>query len=354
MKFFLRTIIILFIGAVLIVISGTAYTVTENEQIVVTQFGRPVGEAVTKAGLHFKLPFIQKANRFDKRALEWDGPAIDMLTKDKTFIVVDTFGRWQITDVKQFFLRLRDDRSAQSRLNDILGSATLATVANHDLIEVVRTSKDRVPARDDSLSDAGNDRVKQSELKPVNKGRVKLEEEIFEAAEVPLKDFGIKLLNIRFKRINYHPSVVNEIHNRMISERQQIAAGFRSTGAGEAARIMGTKERELKTINSEAYRTVEELRGAADAKATAIYAAAYNQSAEAVEFYQFMETLKVYKESLGKRIHRSSCRRIVNCSSSSKARSAERKRTTSRRRKLPRWHPQWGVAPEEVADPFGF
>ncbi|MFT5107856.1 MAG: membrane protease subunit HflC [Verrucomicrobiales bacterium] len=300
MKILLRAIIALFAAAVITVLSGTAYTVTENEQVVVTQFGRPVGKAVTKAGLHFKLPFIQKANSFDKRALEWDGPAIDMLTKDKTFIVIDTFGRWQITDVKQFFLRLRDDRSAQSRLDDILGSATLATVANHDLIEAVRTSKDRVPVRDETLEKVGNDRIKKSELKAVRKGRVKLEEEIFAAAEIPLRDFGIKLLNVRFKRINYHPSVVNEIHNRMISERQQIAAGFRSTGAGEAARIMGTKERELKTINSQAYREVEEIRGTADAKAIAIYAEAYNQSEEAAEFYQFTETLKVYKESLGK------------------------------------------------------
>ncbi len=222
-------------------ITGVAYIVTETEQVVVTQFGRPVGETVTEAGLHFKMPFVQKANRFDKRALEWDGPASDMLTKDKTFIVVDTFGRWQITDAKQFFLRLRDDRSAQSRLDDILGSATLATVANHDLIEVVRTSKDRVPARDDSLAEQDID----NDLKPVSKGRVKLEEEIFTAAAVPLKDFGIKLLNLRFKRINYHPTVVGKIHTRMISERAQIAAGFRSTGAGEAARIIGTKEREL-------------------------------------------------------------------------------------------------------------
>ena len=270
MKNTLRAIILLFVVGVTVVVTGAAYIVTETEQVVVTQFGRPVGDPVTEAGLHFKIPFIQKANRFDRRALEWDGPASDMLTKDKTFIVVDTFGRWQITDAKQFFLRLTDDRRAISRLNDILGSATLATVANHNLVEVVRTSKDRVPERDET-NQVGST---LSELKSISKGRGKLEQEIFEAAAEPLKDFGIKLLNVRFKRINYHPTVVGKIHTRMISERQQIAAGFRSTGAGEAARILGTKEKELKRINSEAYKEVEEIRGQADAKATAIYAAA--------------------------------------------------------------------------------
>lgn len=294
MKNTIRIIITLFVIALAGVMTGTAYIVTETEQVVVTQFGRPVGETVTQAGLHFKLPFVQKANRFDKRALEWDGPASEMLTKDKTFIVVDTFGRWQITDAKQFFLRLRDDRTAKSRLDDVLGSATLATVANHDLIEVVRTSKDRIPATDGSLTEQGA----ENELKPVVKGRVKLEEEIFTAAAETLKDFGIRLLNVRFKRINYHPSVVGKIHTRMISERAQIAAGFRSAGAGEAARIIGTKERELKRINSEAYRKVEEIRGKADAEATSIYAAAYNQSSEAAEFYQFTQTMALFKESL--------------------------------------------------------
>ena len=298
MKTPIRIIIGLIVVSIIIFASGAAYIVTETEQVVVTQFGRPVGEAVTEAGLHFKLPFVQKANRFDRRALEWDGPASDMLTKDKTFIVVDTFGRWQITDAKQYFLRLTDDRRAKSRLDDILGSATLATVASHDLIEVVRTSKDRVPVRDESLGEM--DLAQSSTLKSVSKGRVKLESEIFAAAEVPLRDFGIKLLDVRFKRINYHPSVVGKIHTRMISERQQIAAGFRSTGEGEAARILGTKERELKRINSEAYKKVEEIRGQADAKATSIYAEAYNQSPEAAEFYQFTQTMSLYKDSLAK------------------------------------------------------
>lgn len=297
MKNLIRATIAVFVLALIVVLSGTAYVVTETEQVVITQFGRPVGEPITEAGLKFKLPFVQKANRFDKRALEWDGPPNDMLTKDKTLIVVDTFGRWRITDAKQFFLRLTDDRRAKSRLDDILGSATLSTVASHDLIEVVRTTKDRVPARDELLDEAT---TTTTEFKPIRKGRVKLEAEIFLAAAEPLKDFGIELLDVRFKRVNYNPSVVGKIHTRMISERQQIAAGFRSMGEGEAARILGSKEKELRRIDSEAYKTVEEIRGEADAKATAIYAAAYNQSPVAAEFYQFVQTMSLYKDSLSK------------------------------------------------------
>jgi len=297
MQNLIRSTIVIFAIALVVVISGTAYVVTETEQVVITQFGRPVGEAITESGLKFKLPFIQKVNRFDRRALEWDGPASEMITNDKTFIIVDTFGRWRITDAKQFFLRLTDDRRAKSRLDDILGSATLTTVASHDLIEVVRTTKGRVPAKDALLIEtnkAGPD------FKPISKGRVKLEAEIFKAASEPLKDFGIELLDVRFKRVNYHPSVVGKIHTRMISERQQIAAGFRSMGEGEAARILGEKEKELKRIDSEAYKKVEEIRGTADAQATTIYAAAYNQSPVAAEFYQFMQTMSLYKESLSK------------------------------------------------------
>jgi membrane protease subunit HflC len=296
MKNVLRVVITLFLLGVLLSVSGTVYIVTETEQVVVTQFGRPVGEPVTTAGLKFKLPFIRKVNRFDKRVLEWDGPPNDMLTKDKTFIVVDTFGRWQITDPLKYFLRLTDERRALSRLDDILGSATLTTVANHDLVEVVRTTKDREPPRDESVAKAKD----AATLKPISKGRVKLEEEIFTAAAKQMEDLGITLLDVRFKRVNYHPSVAGKIHARMISERQQIAAGFRSEGAGEAARIIGQKEKELKRINSEAYKTVEQLRGEADAKATTIYAEAYNQSPDAAKFYEFMQTMSLYKEALAK------------------------------------------------------
>lgn len=272
-----------------------AYTVSETEQIIITQFGKPVREPITEAGLHFKTPFIQEVTRIENRILEWDGRPNEMPTKDKTYIVVDTFGRWRIQDAKQFFLRLRDERSAQSRLDDILGSETRNAIAKHELIEVIRTTKDREPARDSTLLDApGNIGM----LYPITMGRAKIEEEIFEKAASKLTDFGIELLDIRFKRINYNESVRRRIFERMISERQQIAERFRSEGAGEAAKILGKKERDILKIESEAYKRVQEVRGAADAKATEIYASAYNQSADSVSFYAFIKTMETYQEML--------------------------------------------------------
>lgn len=274
---------------------GSCYTVSETEQVIITQFGKPVGDPISESGLHFKLPFVQEVTRIEKRILEWDGRPNEMPTKDKTYIVVDTFGRWRIKDAKQFYLRLRDERSAQSRLDDILGSETRNAIAKHELIEVIRTTKDREPARDASLVDApGNIGI----LYPINKGRAKIEEEIFEKAVGKLADFGIELLDIRFKRLNYNQSVQQRIYERMISERQQIAERFRSEGAGEAAKIMGKKESELLRIESEAYKEVQEIRGVADAKATEIYAQAYNKSAESVAFYEFMMTMESYQEML--------------------------------------------------------
>lgn len=274
---------------------ASAYTVSETEQVIITQFGRPVREPVTDAGLHFKTPFIQEVTRIEKRILEWDGRPNEMPTKDKTYIVVDTFGRWRINDAKQFFLRLRDERSAQSRLDDILGSETRNAIAKHELIEVIRTTKDREPIRDSTLVGVpGNIGI----LYPIKMGRAKIEEEIFAKAAGKLADFGIELLDIRFKRINYNESVRQRIFERMISERQQIAERFRSEGAGEAAKILGRKERDLLKIESEAYKRVQEIRGVADAKATEIYAAAFNQSAESVKFYEFIKTMETYEEML--------------------------------------------------------
>ena len=274
---------------------SSAYTVSETEQVIITQFGRPVGEPVTDAGLNFKTPFIQEVTRIEKRILEWDGRPNEMPTKDKTYIVVDTFGRWRINDAKQYFLRLRDERSAQSRLDDILGSETRNAIAKHELIEVIRTTKDRQPVRDSTLVGApGNIGI----LYPIKLGRAKIEEEIFEKAAGKLADFGIELLDIRFKRINYNESVRQRIFDRMISERQQIAERFRSEGAGEAAKIIGRKERDLLKIESEAYRRVQEIRGVADAKATKIYATAFNQSAESVKFYEFIKTMETYEAML--------------------------------------------------------
>ena len=275
----------------LIVAYEAFYTVNETEQVIMTQFGKPVGGIVNEAGLKLKIPFIQKVNRIEKRILLWDGSANDMPTKDKIYITVDTFGRWRIKDPLQYFLRLRDERSAQSRLEDILGSETRNAVAKHELIEIVRTTKDRTPAVDPLLAEAD-----VGKLLPIKRGRRQIEEDIFSAASVKLAEFGIELLDIRFKRINYNESVRQKIYARMISERQQIAERFRSEGAGEAAKIIGNKEKDLQRIESEAYRKIQSIQGVADAKATEIYAAAYNQTKSSRELYDLVKTLETYKQ----------------------------------------------------------
>ncbi len=288
-----KPIILLVLAALAaFILLSSLYTVSEIEQVIITQFGRPVGDPVTKAGLKLKVPFVQDVNRIDRRILEWDGSPTDMPTKDKLYVAVDLFARWRITDPLQYFLRLRDERSAQSRLDDILGSETRNAVAKHELIEIVRTNKNRVPVRDAVLADPNN---AAGALVPIQKGRERVEHEIFAAASPKLQVFGISLLDIRFKRINYNESVRPKIYDRMVSERRQIAERFRSQGKGEAARILGNRQRDLDKIQSEAYRRVEEIRGEADAKATEIYARAYNQSPQAVEFYEFTRTMKTYK-----------------------------------------------------------
>ena len=281
-------LVLLILGG--IVASGALYTVDETERVIITQFGKPVGEIINEAGLKVKVPFIQTVNRIEKRILVWDGSANDMPTKDKLYITVDTFGRWRIKDPLQYFLRLRDERSAQSRLEDILGSETRNAVARHELIEIIRTSKDRSPEVDPMLAD-----VDISILLPITKGRKRIEADIFDAASGKLEEFGIELLDIRFKRINYNESVRQKIYARMVSERDQIAERFRSEGAGEAARINGNKERELQKIVSEAYRTIQTIQGDADAEATDIYARSYNQSPAAADLYMFTKTLETYR-----------------------------------------------------------
>ena len=281
-------------GVALYILMSSIYTVSEVEQAIVTQFGMPVGEPVTSAGLKFKLPFIQEVNLIDKRVLEWDGNPSDMPTKDKLYVSVDLFARWRIVDPLQYFLRLHDERSAQSRLDDVLGSETRNVVAKHELIEIIRTTKDRVPLRDVLANDAGR-ALDVGSLVPIQKGRKLVEQEIFAEAAEKVLVFGIELLDIRFKRINYNESVRPKIYDRMISERRQIAERFLSEGNGEAARIRGNRVRDLNKIQSEAYRQVEEIRGVADAKATEIYARAYNQSPEAATFYEFTRTMQAYK-----------------------------------------------------------
>jgi modulator of FtsH protease HflC len=295
MKQGVLTLLLILLGLAVYLLWDSAYTLRETEQGIITEFGKPVGEPKTEAGLHFKVPFVQQVNRIDKQILEWDGQRTEMPTRDKLYIAVDMFARWRITDSLEYFRRLRDERSAQSRLDDILGSETRNAVAKHDLIEVVRTTKGRVPVIDKTLETASVPFVIGT-LHPIQKGRKQIEEEIRSAAKAKLAEFGIDLLDVRFKRINYNQSVVEKIYERMISERQQIASRFRSEGEGEAAKILGNKERDLSVIESEAYQKVQEIRGEADAKASEIYAAAYAQSAEAEEFYEFLKTMETYRQ----------------------------------------------------------
>lgn len=284
-------------AAALFLLFLSAYTVNQAEQVIITQFGRPVGDPITDPGLHFKLPFVQDVNRFDKRYLAWDGPMVEMSTKDKTYIQVDTFARWRITDPMRYYLRLRDERSAQSRLEDILGSEARTAIARHELIEVVRTDKTRKPMLDETLTGAAGEGT-LGVLRPIRVGRMQIEQGIFRAAQPKLAEFGIELLDVRFKRINYNQQVLERIYQRMISERLQIAQRFRSEGEGEAARINGKKERDINEIESAAYKRVQEIHGEADAKATEIYAQAYTQKPEAAEFFKFSKSMETYRKIL--------------------------------------------------------
>jgi membrane protease subunit HflC len=274
----------------LIVIFSAAFVVTETEQVIITQFGKPVGDPIITPGIKFKIPIIQQANFFEKRFLEWDGDPNQVPTKDKRFIWVDTYARWRITDPLLFFQRLRDERGAQSRLDDILDGETRNAIANHDLVEIVRTSN-RIPQVDEEITG-----VDEAELlSEITDGREKITRQILEAAAERTKDLGLELLDLRLKRINYVQEVREKVYDRMIAERERIADKYRSEGQGEASKILGEKERELKRITSEAFKTSETIRGKADAQATRIYASGYNRNAESREFYQFLKTMETYE-----------------------------------------------------------
>ena len=281
---------------VLTIVSDPLYTVHETETVILTRFGAPVGDPITEPGLHWKTPFVMTVNRLEKRILEWDGLPAEMPTKDKTYISVDTFARWRIGDPSQFFVKLRDERSAQSRIEDIIGSEVRTAVAGHDLIEVVRSDKDRVLPP--NLTAEG---TTSSVLPVATRGRLELQKDILKAAAPKLASIGIELLDLRIKRVNYNQGVVTNIYQRMISERQQIAQRFRSEGEGEAARINGRRGRDLLEVESEAYKKVQELRGAADAEASRIYAEAYDKRPESRAFYGFLKTLDTYRTILGEK-----------------------------------------------------
>ncbi len=269
----------------LLLLSGTTYVVNEAEQVIVTQFGEPVGKPILKPGLHFKLPLVQKANYFDKRFLEWDGDPNQVPTKDKRFIWVDTYARWRISDPLKFFQRLRDERGAQSRLDDIVDGETRSAVARHDLVEVVRSSN-----RKAAPPEAGSE--EETLLEKIQTGRQAITDEILKRASQRASDLGIELMDFRLKRINYVEEVQKDVFARMIAERNRVAQRYRSEGEGEAARIRGERERDLQKIQSEAYRTAQGIRGKADAEATNIYAEAYNRDAD---FYAFTKSMETYE-----------------------------------------------------------
>lgn len=289
-----RNIIIIAVAfVVLIVLIDALYVVSETNQVIVTQFGEPIGEAITSPGLHMKVPFIQKANFFEKRWLEWDGDTNQIPTKDKKYIWVDTYARWRISDPLLFFQRLRDERGAQSRIDDIIDGETRNAVANFDLIEIVRSSN-----REFEVTEELADILDLSSVVPkIETGREKIAHIILEKASKITPEFGVELKDVRIKRVNYVEEVQRKVFDRMIAERQRIASKYRSEGDGRSAEIRGEKELELKKIQSEAYKKAQEIKGEADAKATRIYALAYNLDPE---FYQFMKTLDAYRASLDK------------------------------------------------------
>jgi membrane protease subunit HflC len=290
----------IFIGVILvvglIVLFSAAFIVNETEQVIITQFGKPVGDPVTEPGIHFKIPLVQEANFFDKRFLAWDGDPNQIPTKDKRFIWVDCYARWRIIDPLLFFQRVRDERGAQTRLDDILDGETRNAVANNNLVEIIRSTNREMEVSGEL------EELQESEIDlDIQLGREKLTRQIIDAAAPRLQVLGIELLDLRFKRINYVEEVQKKIYERMISERKRIAEKFRSEGQGEAAKIQGDRERDLKKIESEAYRQAQEINGKADAEATAIYARAYDQNAESRDFYRFLKTMDSYKNTLSEK-----------------------------------------------------
>ncbi len=277
---------------VLATLGSTFYTVSEQEQVVITQFGEPIGQATTDPGLHFKLPFAQEVNVFEKRWLEWNGNPNQVPTRDKKYIWVETYARWRIANPLLFFQRLRDERGAQSRLDDIIDGETRNVIANHNLIEIVRTSN-RPFERAEEVEDV----METEAMHQVELGRDRITRLILERASLVVPDYGIELVDVQIQRLNYIETVQTKVFERMISERKRIADRYRSEGQGKSAEIRGKKERELKVIESEAYKKTQEIMGRGDAEATAIYAEAYNRNRE---LYEFSKTMETYKNSIDK------------------------------------------------------
>ena len=290
----MRNVGVILVIVVMVVLANAVFIVRETDQVIKTQFGKPIGEPINAPGIHLKLPIVQKISRFEKRFLEWDGNATELTTKDKRFIFVDTYARWRITDPLLFFQRLQSERGAQSRLDDILDGETRNAIANHNLVELVRTTN-REPAQDVSYPDS------ESRLEEISVGREEIAGEILRAAQTRTGDLGIEVLDVQIKRINYVEDVRRKVYDRMIAERRRIADRYRSEGEGDAARISGELDTELKRIQSEAYRKAEEIIGDADAEATEIYARAYDQSSDSRSFYEFLKTMETLSSTADER-----------------------------------------------------
>lgn len=280
-------------GAILffLVVLNSAYVLPEQEQAIITRFGEPIGAPITTPGLKFKVPFIHVVHRFEKRFLDWDGSPNQLTTKDKRFVWVDAYARWRITDPLLFYQRLRDERGARTRLDDILDGETRNAIANSNLVEVIR-STNREPLRGELVLED------EMGLEPITQGREDVRRVVLERAQSRTTDLGLEILDVQFKRINYVDEVRQTVYTRMISERKRIAERFRSEGQGEASRIAGERERELKRIQSEAFRRAREIRGDADARATRIYAAAYDRNAETRSFYEFLKSMETLEAAL--------------------------------------------------------
>jgi len=279
-------IVVVILG--LIILGGTLYTVDQTKQVIITQFGEPIGEPITEPGLHFKTPFIQKINSFEKRFLSWDGLPTQVPTKDKRYIWVDTTARWRIVDPLKFLQTVGNERTALGRLDDIIDSATRNQITSHRLYELVRDTEREFTETELSIQ------VEEA-MSEVKYGREKISRAILEEASGGVPQFGIELIDVRIKRLNYVEQVRQGVYSRMIAERKRVAEQYRSEGQGGKAEIEGRKEKELQRITSEAYRRAQEIEGEADAEATGIYAQAYNKDSE---FYSFLKTLETYKSAL--------------------------------------------------------
>jgi len=289
----ISTIFGIIVLAGVLIASGAIYTVDETQQVVVTQFGEPIGKPINQAGLNFKLPFVQVANYFEKRILQWDGDPNQIPTREKRYIWVDTTARWRIKDALKFMQSVRTEVSAQARLDDIIDAATRDVISSNNLAELVRNGN-RILIEVPKEAEGGL-QVERTSLEKIKSGREALSQEILKRAAKTTPNYGIELVDVRIKRINYVEEVQRKVYDRMISERKRAAEQFRSEGQGKKAEIEGQMTKELQEITSGAYRTAQEVKGTADAEAINIYAEAYNKDPE---FYAFTKTLESYKKTM--------------------------------------------------------